>query len=220
MQNLPKRQLNDSRNDPCDRTHRLFGSGKITLVRRLRADPAFADAGIIVNEYGEVTIDHDLVEVGRRDRTEREVRVTSGGCLCCTVGSDVRTALSDLLDASRTRGRPLARVVMETTGLADPAPIVNQIVRGGAPALGLKDHTVARTFFLAGVVATVDPLNAKDTLDSYLECVKQVAFDDRILLTKADLLHGAPERIAPLRDTSAQSIRWRRSPTSMRKTSF
>jgi G3E family GTPase len=176
----------------------FLGSGKTTLLARLLVDPAFADAGVIVNEFGEVPVDHDLVEAGRPERGGGEVRVTSGGCLCCTVGSDIRSSLSDLLEAARARGRPLARVVIETTGLADPAPVVNQIVPGGAPALGLRDHTVARTFHLAGVVATVDALHAEETLASHLECVKQVAFADRILLTKGDLL-DAPERMAALR---------------------
>ena len=166
----------------------FLGSGKTTLLQRLLGDPAFADCGVIVNEFGDVPVDHDLVEVGRQSGGAREIRVSSGGCLCCTVGSDIRSALSDIWEASRARGRPLGRVVVETTGLADPAPVVNQIVPGGAPALGLRDHTVARTFSLSGVVAVVDALHAVETLDSHLECVKQVAFADRIIVTKGDLL--------------------------------
>lgn len=177
----------------------FLGSGKTTILSRLLADLAFADAGVIVNEFGEVPVDHDLVEAGRPEGGGREIRVMSGRCLCCTVGSDVRTSLSDLLEAARARGRPLAQVVIETTGLADPAPVVNQIVPGGAPALGLRDHTVARSFHLAGVVATVDALHARDTLATHLECVKQVAFADRILITKADLLADAAARLVALR---------------------
>lgn len=168
----------------------FLGSGKTTLLKRLLADPAFADTAVVVNEFGDVPIDHDLVRVG-----EREVMVTGGGCLCCTAGSDLRAALFDLHEASRVGlARPFRRVVVETTGIADPAPVVNQLVPGGVPALGLRDHTVARSFRLAGVVATVDAILGEATIERHLECLKQVAFADRILLTKADRLKDPASR--------------------------
>ncbi len=170
----------------------FLGSGKTTLLKKLLAEPAFADAGIVVNEFGEVDLDHALALAGRG---ERDMTVSTGGCLCCTAGSDVRASLADLLEAARAMpGRRLSRVVIETTGIADPAPVVNQLVPGGVAAMGLRDHTVARTFRLAGVATTVDAVLAEATLERHAECLKQVAFADRLILTKTDLLKDPASR--------------------------
>ncbi|NDV85403.1 GTP-binding protein [Aurantimonas aggregata] len=161
----------------------FLGSGKTTLLNALLCDPAFADTAVIVNEFGDISIDHDLVQVGKK-----EMMVTTTGCLCCTIGSDIRSSLAELLDASRSGAVPsFSRVIVETTGLADPAPVINQIVPGGAPAMGLRDHGVGRTFTLAGVVCTIDIVTAEATIERYFEAMKQVAFADRIVLTKTDL---------------------------------
>lgn len=183
----------------------FLGSGKTTLLSDVLSAPALRDTGVVVNEFGEVGLDHDLVRIGVG---EREVMLTAGGCICCTTGVDLRASLSDLLEADKRRrvdgAPPMRRVIVETTGIADPAPVVNQIVPGGMPALGLRDHTVARTFTLAGVAATVDALAGAATLEAHPECVRQVAFADRIVLTKTDMAgpDGA-EAIARLRDTLA-----------------
>jgi G3E family GTPase len=169
----------------------FLGAGKSTLLNDLLSDPAFGDTALIINEFGDISIDHDLVRVG-----EREMMVTTTGCLCCTAGSDVRTSLFELHEGvQRQLGRSFSRVIVETTGLADPAPVVNQLIPGGAPAVGLRDHAVARRFRLAGFVCVVDVLAAEQTLDQHFECLKQIAFADRVVLTKTDLAENPPEEL-------------------------
>ncbi len=165
----------------------FLGAGKSTLLRRLMAAPDAEKTGLVINEFGDVAIDHELVAAGLPGAA-----VTTTGCICCTAGSDIRASVAEVHEAARKAGRlPLARVVVETTGLADPAPVVNQLVAGAVPALGLRDHTVARNYTLAGVVAVFDAFAGPDTLQHHGEAVKQIAFADRILLTKTDLI--APE---------------------------
>jgi G3E family GTPase len=161
----------------------FLGSGKTTLLNDILGDPAMHGTAVIVNEFGSVPIDHDLVRKG----SETYFRTTTG-CICCTAASDVRASLSDLHEA-RLRGEvpAITRVIIETTGLADPAPIINSIIPGGAPAIGLRDHVVARHFHLAGVVTAFDVLSGRATLDSFLEGWKQLAFADHVVLTKTDL---------------------------------
>jgi G3E family GTPase len=163
----------------------FLGAGKSTLVNDLLSHPDMTDTGVVVNEFGDVSIDHDLIRIG-----EREMMVTTTGCLCCTAGSDIRTSLFDLHEAAQKRpDLKLSRAVVETTGLADPAPLVNQLIPGYATALGLRDHVVARRFQLAGFVCAVDATAVEQTLDTHFECLKQIAFADRIVVTKTDLLH-------------------------------
>lgn len=176
----------------------FLGAGKSTLLNDLLAHPEFADTAVVINEFGDISIDHDLVRLG-----EREMMVTTTGCMCCTAGSDVRSSLFDLHEASqRQLGRSFARVIVETTGLADPAPIVNQLIPGGAAAAGLRDHVVARRFHLAGFVCVVDVTTAEQTMDRHFECLKQIAFADRIVLAKTDLTDGTngPSSVAHLVD--------------------
>jgi G3E family GTPase len=161
----------------------FLGSGKTTLLNALLADPAFADSAVVVNEFGDLAIDHDLVSTD-----EPGLVTTTTGCLCCAAGSDVRSSLFDLLEAVRKHRAPrFSRVVIETTGLADPAPVINQITPGGAPTTGYHDRVVARSFRLAGVVCTIDVIMAELTLRDHFECLKQIAFADRIVLTKTDM---------------------------------
>lgn len=174
----------------------FLGAGKSTLLNELLAHPAMSDTAVVVNEFGEISLDHDLIKVG-----ERELMVTTTGCLCCTAGSDIRTSLYELHDAAtRTLNRSFSRVVVETTGLADPAPLVNQMIPGFAHAFGLRDHVVARRFHLAGFVCVVDATAVAQTLDAHFECLKQIAFADRIVITKADLnQHNTNNTAAQLR---------------------
>lgn len=165
----------------------FLGSGKTTLLNDLLAQPAMAGTAVIVNEFGAIPVDHNLVQTGR----ETYLR-TSTGCLCCTATSDIRASLYEL-DQAIAAGSvpPIARVVIETTGLADPAPIVNSLIAGGAPALGLRDHVVARRYRLAGMVTALDALEGLATLERFMEGWKQLAFADHIVLTKTDLPHLA-----------------------------
>ncbi|MEI9412759.1 GTP-binding protein [Mesorhizobium salmacidum] len=153
----------------------FLGAGKTTLLNRLLKDPALADTAVIINEYGEVAIDHLLVE-----QASDGIIQLSDGCLCCTVRGELVDTLADLVDRLQTgRIARLARVIVETTGLADPAPVLQSIM--GHPAL-------VHAFRLDGVITLVDAVNGDATLDAHVEAVKQVAVADRIVLSKADLV--------------------------------
>lgn len=155
----------------------FLGAGKTTLLNRLLKDPALVDTAVIINEFGEVAIDHLLVE-----QASDGIIQLSDGCLCCTVRGDLVDTLADLVDRLQTgRIARLARVVVETTGLADPAPVLQSIM--AHPAL-------VQAFRLDGVITLVDAVNGNATLDGHVEAVKQVAVADRIVLTKVDLASG------------------------------
>ena len=156
----------------------FLGAGKTTLLNRLLKDPALADTAVIINEYGEVAIDHLLVE-----QASDGIIQLSDGCLCCTVRGELVDTLADLVDRLQTgRIARLARVIVETTGLADPAPVLQSIM--AHPAL-------VQAFRLDGVITLVDAVNGNATLDGHVEAVKQVAVADRIVLSKADLATDA-----------------------------
>ena len=153
----------------------FLGSGKTTLLNRLLKDPALRDTAVIINEFGDIGIDHLLVE-----QSSDGVIELSDGCLCCTVRGELVDTLADLVDRLQTgRIKALSRVVIETTGLADPAPVLHAIM--GHPVL-------MQNFRLDGVITAVDAVNGNTTLDNHEEAVKQVAVADRIVLTKTDLI--------------------------------
>jgi len=161
----------------------FLGSGKTTLLSKLIRDPAMADTAVVINEFGEVGLDHVLVEAS----SEQAVLLDSG-CLCCTVRGDLVDTLRELF-VKRVRGEvpPFRRVVVETTGLADPAPILHTL---------MADPLLAARFRLDGVVATVDAVNGAGQLDAQEESLKQAAMADRIVLTKTDI--AAPADVAAL----------------------
>jgi G3E family GTPase len=157
----------------------FLGSGKTTLLGKLLKSPAFARTAVIINEFGEVGLDHDLIE------TSDESFVTlQTGCLCCTIRGDLVLTLADILrrrdDGTVT---PFDRVVIETSGLADPAPILHAV---------MSDDALAERLTLAGVVTTVDAVNGAATLVRQPESIKQVAVADRLVLTKTDLVDETP----------------------------
>lgn len=152
----------------------FLGSGKTTLLRRLLADPALADTAVLINEFGEVGLDHHLVE-----RIDDTMVLLQSGCVCCTVRGELADALKDLY-SKRDLGLvpPFSRVVIESTGLADPFPVLST----------LKSDPVLRHHFRAGsVVTTVDAVNGLRQLNTYVESNRQVAIADRIVVTKTDL---------------------------------
>lgn len=152
----------------------FLGAGKTTLLNRLLKDPALTDTAVIINEFGDVAIDHLLVE-----QSSDGIIQLSDGCLCCTIRGDLVDTLADLIDRLQSgRIAALKRVIIETTGLADPAPVLQSIM--GHPAL-------VQAFRLDGVIALVDAVNGSGTLDAHIEAVKQVAVADRIVVTKSDL---------------------------------
>ena len=152
----------------------FLGSGKTTLLNHLVSDPAMADTAVIINEFGEVGIDHALVEKAFEDAL-----LLSNGCLCCTIRGDLLDTL-ETLSVRRDMGRIPAfkRVVIETTGLADPAPIVESLS---------DDMVAARGFVLRAIATTVDAVHGMGQLDSQFEAVKQAGMADLLLVTKTDL---------------------------------
>jgi G3E family GTPase len=159
----------------------FLGAGKTTLLNRLLQDPALADTAVIINEFGEIGLDHLLVE-----QVSDGVMLLQSGCLCCTMRGDLVDALERLLRDLDNRRVSFRRVIIETTGLADPAPVLHTVM--------VHPYLVMR-FRLGGVVTLVDAVNGAATLDAHAESVKQAAMADRLVLTKTDLL-DTPERRA------------------------
>lgn len=150
-----------------------LGSGKTTLLNSLLADPALGETAVLVNELGDVGVDHHLVR-----SCSESLLLLDSGCMCCSLRGDLVEALRELF-FRRTRGEipEFRRVVIETTGLADPAPIIHTLI---------EDPLVAAYYRLEGVVATVDGEHGQNQLDREFEPVKQAAMADRLILTKAD----------------------------------
>lgn len=153
----------------------FLGSGKTTLLSHLLHKPEMSDAAVIINEFGEIGLDHHLIE-----SSDDNIVLLSSGCLCCTVRNDLVETLRDLFER-RERGEVprFRRVMIETTGLADPAPILHTL---------MDDAFVRRHFRLDGVLTTVDALHGLGQLREHPESVKQVAVADRVILTKRDLV--------------------------------
>jgi len=144
----------------------FLGSGKTTVLNRLLKRIELTATAVIINEFGEVGLDHLLVE-----RASEDFVVLNSGCLCCMVRGDLITTLRDLF-LRRVRGEipEFQRIVIETTGLADPAPVLHTL---------MTDPLIAARYRLDGVVATVDAVNGMRTLDGHAEAVKQAAVADR-----------------------------------------
>jgi G3E family GTPase len=155
-----------------------LGSGKTTLLQRLLRSPQLARTAVLINELGEIGLDHLLVE-----RLDEAVVLLKSGCICCSIRDDLKSALRDLL-GRRERGEisKFDRVVIETTGLADPGPIFYTLA---------AEPVVRHQFYLASVITTVDAVNANLHLDRNPEGVKQVAAADRLVITKTDLVDTA-----------------------------
>jgi G3E family GTPase len=152
----------------------FLGSGKTTLLNRLLCDPRLADSAVLVNEFGEVGLDHWLLE-----RLDAETVLLPSGCVCCTVREDLRDALLELWER-RERGLlpPFRRVVLETTGLADPAPIAQTLA---------ADPRLRHHYVLGRIVTVVDALTGAASLAGHDEAVRQVAVADLLVVSKADL---------------------------------
>ncbi len=159
----------------------FLGSGKTTLLNRILKDPAMSDTAVIINEFGEIGLDHLLV-----DQASDGILELSSGCLCCTIRGDLVTTLENLLRRlDNGRMDRLARVVIETTGLADPAPILHTVM--------LHPYLVMR-YRLESVVTLVDAVNGLETLDTHEEARRQAAVADRLVLTKTDLIETQDAR--------------------------
>lgn len=153
----------------------FLGAGKTTLLNRMLKSPALQDTVVIINEFGEIGLDHLLVE-----KIDDNMVLLSAGCLCCTVRGDLIATLEDLLrKRDNDRITPFKRVIIETTGLADPAPILHAVLYH--PYLSMR-------YAVEGVVTLVDAVNGAQTLDAHREALKQAAVAERIVITKADLI--------------------------------
>lgn len=162
----------------------FLGAGKTTLLNRILKEPACADTVVIINEFGEIGLDHLLVE-----GVDDGLILMESGCLCCTIRGDLIVTLEDLLRRSDNgRIAPFKRVVIETTGLADPAPILNVLI---------NHRYLAMRYRIDGVVTVVDAVNGLSTLEEHSEALRQVIAADRIVLTKTALAAG-PEHVARL----------------------
>ena len=152
----------------------FLGSGKTTLLNALLKHPDMGETAVLVNEFGEIGIDHLLIE-----KIDEETVLLNAGCLCCTVRGDLARALGELY-LKRIKGEipAITRVLIETTGLADPAPIIHTL---------MSDEVISHRFTLDGIVTTIDALNGVATLNEHGESVKQAAVADRIVMTKCDI---------------------------------
>src|SRR5438132_2659889 len=157
----------------------FLGAGKTSLLNRLLADTALSDTAVIINEFGEIGLDHLLVKA-----IDDNMVLLQSGCLCCTLRGDLVEAMETLLRDLDNGRVAFRRVMLETTGLADPAPVLQTAM--SHPYLVLR-------YRLDGVITVVDAINGAVTLDEHMESVKQVAVADRIVLSKTDL-SDMPER--------------------------
>ncbi|MDE2120541.1 MAG: GTP-binding protein [Betaproteobacteria bacterium] len=156
----------------------FLGSGKTTLLKRVLGEAHGSRIAVIENEFGEENIDNDILV---QERDEQIVQM-SNGCICCTIRDDLRATLSDLA-ARRRRGELLFdRVIIETTGVADPGPVAQTF---------FMDDDVASPYLLDSIVTLVDAVHASQQLDTRLEAQRQVGFADRIFISKADLAEPA-----------------------------
>jgi G3E family GTPase len=166
--------MNDLDLIPVNIVTGFLGSGKTTLLQRLLRDPSQKDTAVLVNEFGEVGLDHLLLQ----SVTENAL-VMENGCVCCAIRGDLQDGLRNLF-TQRERGEvpPFKRVVIETSGLADPVPIAYTV---------LSDAVLQHHFRLGNVITTIDGVNGLSQLDDFEESVKQVAVADRLVLTKSDI---------------------------------
>jgi G3E family GTPase len=172
----------------------FLGSGKTTLISRLIRHPDMGETAVLVNELGEVALDHHLVR-----RVDERTVVMASGCICCTLRGDLNDELRDLL-ARRASGEvgPFARVVIETTGLADPGPILYTL---------LTEPLLQHQFELEAVITTVDAINGAAQLDARRESVQQAAVADTLIVTKGDMAEpgAAAELVRRLRRLNPQA---------------
>ncbi|MBL8385276.1 MAG: GTP-binding protein [Burkholderiales bacterium] len=161
----------------------FLGAGKTTLIARLVRHPDMNRVAVVINEIGEIGIDHDLVAM-----SSENVALLANGCICCTVRTDLQETLRELFNERRAgRIGDFDRVIVETTGMADPAPVVQTLV---------SDTLLGAQFRLDGVVTLVDAVNGPHLLGSQPEAEKQIALADRVLVTKTDL--AAPDAVRAL----------------------
>jgi len=189
----------------------FLGSGKTTLLQRLLLDPALSDTAVLINEFGEIGLDHHLLE-----RIDETMVMLQSGCVCCTIRGELSTAIKDL-HSRRERGLlpPFRRLAIESTCLADPFPILSTV---------RSDPVLRHHFCLGSVITTVDAVNGAQQLGAQPESVKQVAVADRLVLTKTDLgdrrSRRPPDRAASSHQSGRAALAWRRRRSRCRCAAF
>ena len=180
---------NGSKKIPVTLLTGFLGSGKSTLLSNLLNDQRFENTAVVVNEFGATGLDGLLIQ-----HAEEQIVEMTSGCLCCTVRGDIHETLM-MLSGKREKEQisKFDRLVIETTGLADPAPVIHTL---------MNDPLLDRRYFLGGVVTTIDALSGVETLNAHFESQKQAAVADRIVVTKTDLLEGASsnDKLSNLRE--------------------
>ncbi len=156
----------------------FLGSGKTTLLKRVLTEAHGQKIAVIENEFGEENIDNDILV----SETQEQIIQLSNGCVCCTIREDLRTTLADLAAKRRKGELDFERVVIETTGLADPGPVAQTF---------FMDDEIAETFLLDSILTLVDAKHANEQLDTRQEARRQVGFADQIFLSKTDLVDAA-----------------------------
>ena len=151
----------------------FLGSGKTTLLKHLLSFEEMSDTAVLINEFGEIGLDHHLLE-----RIDGNTVMLKSGCICCTIRDDLSVSLQELWDRKATGELSFRRIVLETTGLADPSPIIHTLMAGEV----VKHH-----FRISNIVTTIDAVNAPGQQKKHLESLKQIAVADRIIFTKSDL---------------------------------
>ena len=152
----------------------FLGSGKTSLLRRCLQSEEFADTAVLINEFGEIGLDHELVEASEEDTV-----VLKGGCICCTIREDLASTIRHLADLRRTgKIKPFSRLVVETSGLADPVPVLVTLK---------SDPRITQHLEFKGTIVTVDGVFGDRTLRKHVESVRQVIYANRAVLTKCDL---------------------------------
>ena len=161
----------------------FLGSGKTTIVRAFLRRPGFRNTAVIINEFGEIGIDHDLIESSREDLVSLRT-----GCLCCAMQGDLANTVRRLMAMTASGQAPgFNRILLETSGMADPTPILQTVI---------VDPYLSETVKIANVVVAVDALSGPAVMRDYDEARRQVALGDRVLITKSDLDTGAGEAAA------------------------
>lgn len=173
----PRESATEDKRIPVTLLTGFLGAGKTTLLNHLVHLPEMAGAAVLINEFGEIGIDHHLV-----DKVDETLMILDSGCLCCSVQGDLVKALKNLADRSSKREiPPITRVLIETTGLADPVPVIYTL---------MQEWFVSARYRCDGVITAVDATHATQQIESHQEAVRQVAMADRLLITKCDLANA------------------------------
>ena len=161
----------------------FLGSGKTTLLKRVLGEAHGQKIAVIENEFGEENIDSDILVSDTRE----QIIQMNNGCICCTIREDLRVTLQDLAEKKRKGELDFERVVIETTGLADPGPVAQTF---------FMDDEIAESYLLDSILTLVDAKHAQQQLDERQEARRQIGFADRIFISKTDLV--APQELQAL----------------------